>query len=183
MSSLPVHVWTSEEASGDAGLLARCAGPALDVGCGPGRLATALLARGVPALGVDIAPNVVAVARSRGAVVLARSVYARLPAEGRWRTALLADGNVGIGGDPPRLLRRLRDLVAPSGTVLVEVEAPGVPSGPEMLRLVDDMGVSEEFPWARLALGDVPEVARAARLRPVETWTEAGRWFAALMRS
>jgi SAM-dependent methyltransferase len=179
---LQVHVWTSEEAPGDAGLLARCTGPTLDVGCGPGRLATALLARGVPALGVDIAPPAVALARSRGAAVLARSVYDRLPGEGRWRTALLADGNVGIGGDPERLLRRLCALVVPSGSVLLEVEAPGTPSGREMLRLVDDVGISDEFPWARLALDDAHPVATSAGLRLTETWTEAGRFFAALVR-
>jgi SAM-dependent methyltransferase len=179
---LPVHVWTFEEAPGDAGLLARSVGPALDVGCGPGRLATALLARGVPALGVDIAPTAVALARSRGAAVLVRSVYDRLPGEGRWRTALLADGNVGIGGDPQRLLRRLCAVVVRSGSVLLEVDPPGTPSGREMLRLVDDLGVSEEFPWARLALDDAHMVASSAGLRPAETWTEAGRWFAALVR-
>lgn len=44
VTPLPLHVWTSEEAPGDAGLLARCRGPVLDVGCGPGRLAAALMA-------------------------------------------------------------------------------------------------------------------------------------------
>jgi SAM-dependent methyltransferase len=180
---LPVQVWTSEETPGDAGLLARCTAPALDVGCGPGRLATALLARGMPALGVDLAPSAVGLARARGAAVLARSVFDRLPGEGRWRTALLADGNVGIGGDPLRLLRRLHALVARSGVVLVEVGAPGTPSGREMLRLVDDLGVSDEFPWSRLAADDVHPVAVSAGLRPAEIWTEAGRWFAALVRS
>jgi SAM-dependent methyltransferase len=179
---LPVHMWTCAEAPGDAELLDRCTGPVLDVGCGPGRLAVALLARGVPALGVDIAPTVVALARSRGAAVLTRSVYDRLPGERRWRTALLADGNVGIGGDPLCLLLRLHELVVPAGAVLVEAEAPGTPSGPELLRLVDDQGASEEFPWARLAIDDVPAVASAAGFRVSDTWTGAGRWFAALVR-
>jgi SAM-dependent methyltransferase len=178
---LPLYRWTAEETPGDRGLLDRCAGPVLDVGCGPGRLAAGLLARGVAALGVDISPAAVARARARGAAVLVRSVYDRLPGEGRWRTAVLADGNVGIGGDPLRLLCRLRELLAPYGTVLVEVGAPGTSSGPEVLRLVDDLGVSEEFPWAHLAIGDVAPLAATAGLTAAETWTEAGRWFTALV--
>ena len=181
-ATVPVHVWTSEEAPGDAGLLGRCRGPVLDVGCGPGRLATELLARGVPALGVDVAPSAVALALARGATALIRSVYERLPGEGRWTTVLLADGNVGIGGDPHRLLSRIGKLLAPSGAALVELGAPGTPSGPVRLRLQDDLGVSEEFPWWCLAVEDVAAVATAAELEPGEIWEEAGRWFAALLR-
>ena len=41
----------------------------------------------------------------RGGAALRRDVFAPLPGEGRWYTALLADGNVGIGGDPVALLQ------------------------------------------------------------------------------
>jgi SAM-dependent methyltransferase len=180
---LPVHMWTSDEAPGDAGLLARCRGPVLDVGCGPGRLAAALMRRGVPALGVDVAPAAVALARSRGATALRRSVYERLPGERRWATALLADGNVGIGGDPVLLLSRVRDLLAPDGALLVEADVPGSWTGSLRLRLSDDVGVSEDFPWAVLAVEDVPAVAREAGLRSDEIWEEAGRWFVTLVRT
>ena len=182
LTSLPVHVWTADDVPGDAGLLRRCRGPALDVGCGPGRLATGLLAQGIPALGVDIAPTAVALARERGAAALIRSVYGRLPGEGRWTTVLLADGNVGIGGDPHRLLSRIRALLAPAGTLLVEVGAPGSPTGPVRLRLLDDLGTSEEFPWSCLAVEDVGSVAVGAGLEPTELWEDSGRWFAALRR-
>ena len=181
-ASLPVHVWTAEEAPGDAGLLRRCRGPVLDVGCGPGRLATGLLARGIPALGVDITPTAVALARARGATALLRSVYERLPGEGRWTTVLLADGNVGIGGNPHRLLSRIRTLLAPAGTLLLEVGGPGSPSGPVRLRLLDDLGTSEEFPWSCLAVEDVAPVATGAGLEPTELWEDSGRWFAAIRR-
>lgn len=179
---VPVHAWTSAEAPGDSGLLDRCRGPVLDVGCGPGRLAAALLARGIPALGVDIATTAVRLARARGALVLARSVYDRLPGERRWATVLLADGNVGIGGDPGRLFHRVARLLRPAGRVLVEVGAPGSASGPRWVRLADRHGASEPFPWARLSVDDVAPVAAAAGLRPAERWTEAGRWFAVLLR-
>ena len=182
VASLPVHVWTSEEWPGDAGLLARCRGPSLDVGCGPGRLAAALLARGIPALGVDIAPSAVALARTRGATALVRSVYERIPGAGRWATVLLADGNVGIGGDPLRLLCRVRNLLAPAGEALVEVGRPGSTSGPVRLRLQDDAGTSAEFPWARVAVDAIWSVATEAGLEPADVWEEAGRWFAAVRR-
>ena len=84
------------------------AGPVLDVGCGPGRLVLGLAQRGTVALGVDPAPAAVALARSRGAPVLQRSVFDPLPGQGRWRTVLLADGNIGIGGDPEPAAAPLR---------------------------------------------------------------------------
>ncbi len=46
-----------------------------------------------------------------------------VPGEGQWHWALLADGSIGIGGDPVRLLRRVAELVGPGGRALVEVSA------------------------------------------------------------
>lgn len=97
-------------------------------------------------------------------------------------TVLLADGNVGSGGDAVRLLSRARDLLGVEGALLVETSAPGSPSGPVRLCLEDDLGTSEEFPWALLAEDDVPPVVREAGLRPAGFWEEVGRWFAALVR-
>ncbi|MGH3716011.1 MAG: methyltransferase domain-containing protein, partial [Micromonosporaceae bacterium] len=48
--------WCQTVVGGDAGIVSRCLGPTLDVGCGPGRLAAAVSARGIPALGVDVSP-------------------------------------------------------------------------------------------------------------------------------
>ncbi len=107
--TLPTERWRSEPSPGDELLLAGCTGPTLDIGCGPGRLTAALLERGVPALGTDVSAVAVRLARAAGAVALRRDVFERQPGEGRWRHALLADGNIGIGGDPVRLLRRVRE--------------------------------------------------------------------------
>jgi SAM-dependent methyltransferase len=166
---------------GDEGLLRRCAGPVLDVGCGPGRLTSALTARGHVALGVDISRDAVALARRRGAPALRRDVFAPLPGEGGWARVLLVDGNIGINGAPVRLLRRCRDLAAPYGRILVEVEPPGARTWAGEVRIAADGGVpSAPFPWAYVSVDQLARLARAAGLRVLDHWTEAGRWFADL---
>ena len=112
---------------GDRSILDRCEGPTLDIGSGPGRLTVALAERGIPTLGIDITPYAVDLARSSGALVMLRDVFGRVPGTGRWMTVLLADGNIGIGGDPAALLRRAGELLAPEGRALVELEPPGSP--------------------------------------------------------
>jgi SAM-dependent methyltransferase len=170
--------WCGGLRPGDRGLLSRCAGPTLDVGCGPGRLAAALAAAGLPTLGVDICAEAVRQARRRGVPAQQTCVFSPLPGEGDWRHALLADGNIGIGGDPKHLLSRCQELIAPGGDILVEIEAPGTGSwqGQAVLRHHDR--VSHPFPWATLAADDLPLVAEHAELAVVESWTEAERWFA-----
>ncbi len=110
---------------GDASLIDRCGGPTLDVGSGPGRLIVALGERGVPALGIDVTPQSVQLAQSAGALALQRDVFSTVPGTGRWMIVLLADGSIGIGGDPVALLSRVAELLAPRGQALVEVQPPG----------------------------------------------------------
>ncbi|MGH3899265.1 MAG: methionine biosynthesis protein MetW [Pseudonocardiaceae bacterium] len=98
--------WLAPADSEDGWLLDRCTGPTVDLGCGPGRLVAELAGRGVAALGVDHSHCAVRQCHSRGVLVLRRDVFAPLPGERRWHHVLLADGNIGIGGDPARLLRR-----------------------------------------------------------------------------
>src|SRR5215469_18685341 len=111
---LPVEHWL-RACPGDTSIVDRCTGPTLDVGSGPGRLTVALAERGIPALGIDVTPYAVDLARSSGALVMLRDVFDRVPGTGRWTTVLLADGNIGIGGDPAALLRRAAELLAPQG--------------------------------------------------------------------
>jgi hypothetical protein len=108
-------------------------------------------------------------------------VYGPVPGPGRWRRLLLADGNIGIGGDPHRLLRRCRDLVAPDGQVLVEVTAPGTRSWSAPVTIQSAVGArGAPFRWASVALPDLAAVATTTALRIIETWTEADRWFASI---
>lgn len=177
---LDVSRWRGPIDNADAELLGRCSYPALDVGCGPGRLVAALTGAGGLALGVDVAESAVHLARVAGARVVRRSVFEPLPYEGAWRSVLLADGNIGIGGDPTRLLRRCADLLAPDGQVLVELEAPGATSEAVTVRLEASDEHSEWFRWAHVAADTVDVPAAAAGLRIVDRWMLGARWFACL---
>lgn len=165
---------------GDASILDRCQGHTLDIGSGPGRLTVALAERGVPALGIDVTPYAVWLARWSGALALRRDVFGAVPGAGRWATLLLADGNIGIGGDPGALLRRAVELMMPGGRALVEVEPPGAPMLREQVRLRHGGTLSDWFPWAWIGADQIGDLGVTAGLAVSEIWTDSGRWFAAL---
>ena len=181
-----VHVfdpaaWCQDDLPGDTVLVDSCTGPTLDVGCGPGRLVGALARTGRPALGIDVSPAAVRLARRRGAVALCRDVFGPLPGTGRWRHVLLADGNIGIGGDPGRLLRRCRELLARDGRLHVELSPPGTPSWSGTATVhAGSMSDGAAMSWAIVPVDHLAPLAAAAALRIVETRTEAGRWFTTL---
>jgi SAM-dependent methyltransferase len=174
--------WMASAGETDLRVLARARGPVLDVGCGPGRHVRALTRRGVEALGVDTSPAAVRVARERGTAVIHGSVFDAVPSAGCWRTALLLDGNIGIGGNPAALLARVAGLLAPGGELLCECDAPGtgVRLGP--LRLEHDRRTSRWFPWARAGVDSFTEIAATIGLATRASWEDGGRWFARLQR-
>ncbi|MGV9247825.1 methyltransferase domain-containing protein [Streptomyces sp. NPDC003710] len=179
---LDVERWCVAPDDADTGVLHRCSGPVLDVGCGPGRLVAALAARGVRALGVDVSPAAVAGTRQRGGAAVRRSVFDRLPGEGHWSTALLMDGNVGIGGDPIALLVRLRAVVAPGGRLLAEAVPHDVDER-LTVRVEDAHGRhGRPFPWARLGTTALLRAADAAGWVLTGRWTAEGRPFVELHR-
>jgi SAM-dependent methyltransferase len=178
---LDVERWMGPVSAADDAVLDRAVGPVLDVGCGPGRHVGALARRGVHALGLDASPDAVRLARiQHGATALEGSIFAPVPAAGAWNSALLLDGNIGIEGDPVRLLRRVRELLAPGGRVLVETGRPGRQTRVVDLRLEDDRDHSDLFPWALVGHDGLPAIAAAARMRRRASWTHSGRWFAEL---
>jgi SAM-dependent methyltransferase len=178
--ALPLDTWLGAAGAVDERVLDRARGPVLDVGCGPGRHVHALARRGVLAVGVDISPIAVALARRRGASVLEASIFDRLPGAGRWRTALLLDGNIGIGGRPDALLGRLVGLLAAGGIVLVELDPPGAGVARRRVRLEAGATVSDWFAWAHVGAEAIAIPARAAGMRVAARWHDQRRWFAAL---
>lgn len=179
---LPVPQWSAAPDRADRALLARCAGPTLDIGCGPGRLTAALAARGVPALGIDISALAVAMTVARGGVALLRDVFDRAPGDGRWRHVLLADGNVGIGGDPARLLLRCAHLLAPGGTALVDVAPPGTGLVARRVRLEAAGRRGPWFVWSRLDAESLHALAAPLGLTMTSHYHINSRWQAELRK-
>ncbi len=152
---LPVHSWLGGQHADrtfDNAVLGLCKGPTIDLGCGPGRLVARLVERGVPALGVDQSATAIGLARRSGAPVLLRDVFEPLPGMGRWQTVLLADGNVGLGGDPWRVLRRAGELLKRGGRCIAEFDtaSSGVDSG--WVRLESRRTIGPWFRWASVGI-------------------------------
>jgi SAM-dependent methyltransferase len=179
---LPIGRYLGTADPVDESLLETIRGPVLDVGCGPGRHLQALARRGVFALGVDLSAEAVHIARSGGANAIIGSIFGELPGVGTWQTALLLDGNIGIGGVPARLLRRIAALLDRNGEVLVELDPPGTPSGAVNARLDAGGVASAWFPWARVAPADLVRVADRAGFVVRDRWCSSGRWFGLLGR-
>ncbi len=180
--SVAVHRWFDEPSPAEHALLRLAVGPVLDIGCGPGRHVLALASAAIPVLGIDISSAFLAVARRDGANVLRRSVFDDVPDAGEWRTALLLDGNLGLGGDPVALLRRTRDLLAPGGRILLEAQAPGSSSRSEDVHVLLDAKRGPIFTWGSVPMDRVAAVASDSRLTVVHSWSAEGRWFARLDR-
>jgi SAM-dependent methyltransferase len=177
---LPVHRWCAQPDEDDHTLLEGCEGPVLDVGCGPGRLCTTLLHRGVFAVGIDIARHTVNRATALGGAVLCRSVFEPLPLEGRWQTVLLADGNIGIGGDPAALLRRCAHLASPTGTLLIEADQRDIEECCTAWFEDAEGYRGPPFPWAGLGTAAICRVAERLGLSVIDQWRSGHRAFVSL---
>jgi SAM-dependent methyltransferase len=173
--------WCGTVDATDQDLLDRSPGAVLDAGCGPGRLVIELARQGRHAVGLDTSRVAVRLARGGGATALYRSIFDPVPGEGRWDTVLLADGNIGIGGDPAVLLTRCRDLIGATGRVLVELDPPGTGLRADRVRLEHGAQRGSWFDWAHVGADAVAGPAADAGLRVDETWERAGRSFAALV--
>ncbi|MFG2946810.1 class I SAM-dependent methyltransferase [Streptomyces adustus] len=180
---LEVERWCAAADAADGSVLERCEGTVLDIGCGPGRLVAALGARGLPALGIDVSEAAVAHTIRLGGRALCRSVFDPVPGEGRWSTALLLDGNVGIGGDPVTLLDRVAHLIAPGGLLIAETVPVDVDERAHV-RIVHlagaQGGAGTPFPWARLGTPALVRHATRAGWLLEAQWTTGGRCFVAL---
>jgi SAM-dependent methyltransferase len=178
---LMVERWLGEAERVERALLEMVEGPVIDIGCGPGRYVEALAERGVPVLGIDVSGAAIELAERRDAPALARSVFDRLPGVGRWQTALLLDGNIGIGGHPVRLLARIKELLASGGRAIVEVDGPGVGCTRTQARILSDDLLTEPFPWALVGIDAIHDVTMTAGYAITELYPRGKRWFAHLV--
>ncbi len=152
---LPVHSWLGGQGADnafDSAIVDLCQGPTIDLGCGPGRLVAHLVQRGVPALGVDQSATAVRLARRSGAPALVRDVFEPLPGTGRWQTVLLADGNVGLAGDPRRVLRRAVELLEAGGRCVAEFDPEAAGVCASWVRLESSRSIGPWFKWASVGV-------------------------------
>jgi SAM-dependent methyltransferase len=179
---LPLRRWLAPADAADLLALRSTAAPVLDVGCGPGRLLAALAAQGRAATGVDVSPVAVRLARRRGGHAVCASVFSPALPAGAWGSVLLLDGNVGIGGDPERLLARAAELLRPGGEAIVEVEPPGDGATVVGVRLEGAGAVGPWFRWARVDAEAIAVVAGCAGLQVTGRVEGEGRRFARLRK-
>ncbi len=180
--ALDVARWHQAPDDADLSAVRRAIGPVLDVGCGPGRILVALQSLGISAVGLDVSPAAVSLARQGGSSAVQGDVFGPVPGVGTWSTAMLLDGNIGIGGDPVALLERLGELVGARGRVIAEVEHPAAETRGQRARVCRDSEFSDWFEWARVSVVELRTYALAAGWRVADTWTVGERWFGELRR-
>ena len=139
-----------------AGAVRRFGEPALDAGCGTGRILLPLLADGLDMDGVDISADMIALARRR-ATAAGRSPglfvqpLHELELARRYRTIIVC-GVFGLGGDRDddrEAMRRLHDHLEPGGRLVLWHELP--------------WEGHDESGWARWLPGHRADIPRAWR--------------------
>jgi SAM-dependent methyltransferase len=193
---LPVHRWLGVRCpddgrpgvgSGDAfdevfdeAVTQMCTGPTIELGCGPGRLVARLIQRGIPALGIDRSAAAIRLACRGGARALLGDVFEPLPAMGEWQTVLLVDGNVGLGGDPLRILGRAAELLARGGSCVAEFDAETIGICSRWVRLESACEVGPWFRWASVGVDSAASLAAQVGLTLTSVSLIGGRVIASL---
>jgi SAM-dependent methyltransferase len=183
---LPVQQWLGHHDADrgfDDAVVALCHGPTIDLGCGPGRLVVRLIARGLPALGIDQSAVAVHLATRRGAPALRCDLFDPLPGTGDWQTALLIDGNVGLGGDPARVLTRAGSLLSGAGCCIAEFDPTISGIIPRRVRLECAQGSGPWFPWASVGLDSAAQLAARAGMYLTDSHQVGDRALARLAKS
>ncbi|KAA1251299.1 SAM-dependent methyltransferase [Mycobacterium simiae] len=165
----------------DEAVAQMCSGPTIELGCGPARLVARLVQRGVPALGIDRSAAAVRLAGRGGAPVLLGDVFEPLPGVGSWQTVLLVDGNVGLGGDPLRILGRASELLCSGGRCVAEFEAQAIGIRSRWVRLESARDIGPWFRWASVGADSAASLAAQAGLTLTGVRLVAGRVIAILV--
>jgi SAM-dependent methyltransferase len=144
--------------------LAHVRGRVLDVGCGAGRVALELQARGHDVVAIDESPLAVEVARRRGVRDARPLALADVTEElGPFDSILVARNNFGLEGDEPaasRALERFARLTAADGRVVTDFVHPGRdPDGHRGHRFRVRFGACAT-PWFRYLMLTPDEVER-----------------------
>ena len=179
-TKVDVGRWLASPDADELELLRQLPAPVLDVGCGPGRHTLALLEQGVSCVGIDVLPAAVSLARERGAEVISGSVFGRLPAR-RWASAILLDGNIGIGANPVALLRRLRELLHARGELLVELDEHEPHVRTDLFELAGDDLRSTPFRWTVVGPAGIGPLAARTGFEVVKVPHRGTRSFACLV--
>jgi SAM-dependent methyltransferase len=188
---LPAHRWLGgrdpDGASGEACdevfdevVTQMCSGPTIELGCGPGRLVARLMQRGIPALGIDRSATAIRLAGRGGAPALLGDVFEPLPGMGLWQTVLLVDGNVGLGGDPRRILGRAAELLDSGGHCVAEFDAEAIGIRARWVRLESARDVGPWFRWASVGVDSAATLAAQVGLTLTGVRMIGGRMIATL---
>jgi SAM-dependent methyltransferase len=190
--ALPAHRWLGARCRLDGGsadaldedfdeaVTRMCNGPTIELGCGPARLIARLYDRGIPALGIDRSAAAIRLAGRGGAPALLSDVFEPLPWMGRWQTVLLVDGNVGLGGDPGRILGRAAELLRCGGRCVAEFEADAIGIRARWVRLESACDVGPWFRWASVGVDSAATLAAQVGLTLTSIRLISGRVIASL---
>ncbi|BBX40611.1 methyltransferase domain-containing protein [Mycobacterium simiae] len=169
--ALPTHRWLGARCRADGepvdaldevfdeAVTQMCDGPTIELGCGPGRLVARLFERGIFALGIDRSATAIRLAGRGGAPALLCDIFEPLPGMGRWQTVLLVDGNVGLGGDPRRILARAAELLRRGGRCVAEFDADAIGIRTRWVRLESAYDVGPWFRWASVGVDSAADLA------------------------
>jgi SAM-dependent methyltransferase len=157
-----------------------CIGPTIELGCGPARLVARLIRRGIPALGIDRSATAIRLAGRGGAPALLGDVFDALPGTGRWQTVLLVDGNIGLGGDPLRILGRAAELLAAGGCCVAEFDVEAIGIRTNWVRLESGGDVGPWFRWASVGVDSAMSLAAQVGLTLAGVRLISGRVIASL---
>lgn len=163
-TALPVARWLGSADAVDRQVLAGVCGPVLDLGCGPGRHLGLLARRGIPALGVDRSSVALDLAARHGQDLLRVDVLAWEPPLAAFKTALLLDGNIGMGGRPESVLTTVRHALASDGVAIVELGDDADPST-SVARLGYGTAISRPFAWSSVGGRRLSAAAERCGLR------------------
>lgn len=163
-------------------LLGLAGGLVVDVGCGPARHARFLQARGLRAVGIDRSALALATATALGLrlAVQADALHGPLPAG--FGTALLLDGNLGIGGTAlgaARLLDRLAGSAGDGARLLVSGRAPRGPAHRTWVLRGEYLGTAGPwFDWLVPSLAGLTALAATAGWRREHALAVGTRYWA-----